>query len=172
MSVDDLPLVCLERERVILSRIIIYMIFYSRSAYGTPLSTRPATVEETSASLPLSGMQRELHTILKELQFITSRMKKADEDDEVISDWKFAAMVVDRLDVLNLSCGFNRARTSLSQKITDKKIAFTAELEILVPRTRKTHPSFMRQSADSARRIYYMIISNLLVSATQNSFTP
>lgn len=44
-------------------------------------------------------MQRELHTILKELQFITSRMKKADEDDEVISDWKFAAMVVDRLDV-------------------------------------------------------------------------
>ncbi|KYM81935.1 Acetylcholine receptor subunit alpha-type acr-16 [Atta colombica] len=78
-------------------RIIIYMIFYSRSAYGTPLSTRPATVEETSASLPLSGMQRELHTILKELQFITSRMKKSDEDDEIISDWKFAAMVVDRL---------------------------------------------------------------------------
>jgi len=48
-------------------------------------------------------MQRELHTILKELQFITSRMKKADEDDEVISDWKFAAMVVDRLDASNLS---------------------------------------------------------------------
>jgi len=80
------------------SRVIIYTIFYSRSAYGTPLSARPATVEETSASLPLSGMQRELHTILKELQFITSRMKKADEDDEVISDWKFAAMVVDRLE--------------------------------------------------------------------------
>lgn len=51
-------------------------------------------------------MQKELHTILKELQFITNRMKKADEDDEVISDWKFAAMVVDRLDVLNLSCSF------------------------------------------------------------------
>lgn len=30
-------------------------------------------------------------------------MKKADEDDEVISDWKFAAMVVDRLDILKLS---------------------------------------------------------------------
>ncbi|KAF7393916.1 hypothetical protein HZH68_010735 [Vespula germanica] len=69
----------------------------SRSAYGTPLSGRPATVEETSASLPLGGMQRELHTILKELQFITSRMRKADENDEVINDWKFAAMVVDRL---------------------------------------------------------------------------
>ncbi|KAL0121531.1 hypothetical protein PUN28_006800 [Cardiocondyla obscurior] len=70
---------------------------YIRSAYGTPLSTRPATVEETSASLPLSGMQKELHTILKELQFITNRMKKADEDGEIVSDWKFAAMVVDRL---------------------------------------------------------------------------
>lgn len=88
------------------SRAIICAIFYSRSAYGTPLSARPATVEETSASLPLNDMQKELRTILKELQFITSRMKKADEDDEVISDWKFAAMVVDRLDVLNLSCGF------------------------------------------------------------------
>ncbi|KAG7206032.1 hypothetical protein KM043_003435 [Ampulex compressa] len=71
--------------------------YISRSTYGTPLSARPATVEETSASLPLSGMQRELQTILKELQFITGRMKKADADDEVISDWKYAAMVVDRL---------------------------------------------------------------------------
>lgn len=127
------------------------MNFYSRSAYGTPLSTRPATVEETSASLPLSGMQRELHTILKELQFITSRMKKADEDDEVISDWKFAAMVVDRWDVLNLSCGFGRTAPdiSLSRKITDKEVVFSAELEvqILVPRMRKTRPSFMCQSA-------------------------
>ncbi|XP_066596793.1 neuronal acetylcholine receptor subunit alpha-7 [Prorops nasuta] len=71
--------------------------YISRSTYGTPLSGRPATVEETSASLPLNGMQRELRTILKELQFITSRMRKTDEDGDVISDWKFAAMVVDRL---------------------------------------------------------------------------
>ncbi|KAJ8667416.1 hypothetical protein QAD02_009079 [Eretmocerus hayati] len=70
---------------------------YIRSVYGTPLTARPATVEETSASLPLSGTQRELHTILKELQFITGQMKKSDMESEVISDWKFAAMVVDRL---------------------------------------------------------------------------
>ncbi|XP_031778061.1 neuronal acetylcholine receptor subunit alpha-7 isoform X2 [Nasonia vitripennis] len=69
---------------------------YMRQVYGTPLTGRPATVEETSASLPLSGTQRELHTILKELQFITGRMKKSDIESEVISDWKFAAMVVDR----------------------------------------------------------------------------
>ena len=118
MSVNDL-----EKKRVIETlRIIIYMIFYSRSAYGTPLSTRPATVEETSASLPLSGMQRELHTILKELQFITSRMKKSDEDDEIISDWKFAAMVVDRLDVLNLSCGFSSIVRTWRVRISGGKL--------------------------------------------------
>ncbi|EGI57969.1 Acetylcholine receptor subunit alpha-type acr-16 [Acromyrmex echinatior] len=112
--------------------------YISRSAYGTPLSTRPATVEETSASLPLSGMQRELHTILKELQFITSRMKKSDEDDEIISDWKFAAMVVDRLDVLNLSCGFSSVvrtwrPTNLWWKIANKEAFILAfEIQILV----------------------------------------
>nr|XP_014284142.1 neuronal acetylcholine receptor subunit alpha-7 isoform X1 [Halyomorpha halys] len=41
--------------------------------------------------------QRELQCILRELQFITSRMRKADEEAELISDWKFAAMVVDRV---------------------------------------------------------------------------
>lgn len=130
------------------------MIFYSRSAYGTPLSTRPATVEETSASLPLSGMQRELHTILKELQFITNRMKKSDEDEEVISDWKFAAMVVDRLDVLNLSCDFSSVvrtwrPTNLWWKIANKE-AFIAEFEIqfLILLTMK-NLSFRRWIADS-----------------------
>lgn len=54
--------------------------------------SRPTTVEEH----PSSCNPRELHLILKELQFITNRMKKADEEADVISDWKFAAMVVDR----------------------------------------------------------------------------
>ncbi|XP_073957775.1 neuronal acetylcholine receptor subunit alpha-7-like isoform X1 [Choristoneura fumiferana] len=52
---------------------------------------RPSTMEDVGM-----GHHRELHLILRELQFITARMKKADEEAEVISDWKFAAMVVDR----------------------------------------------------------------------------
>ncbi|CAG0879125.1 unnamed protein product [Cyprideis torosa] len=40
--------------------------------------------------------QRELQLILKELRFVTDRMRKEDEDSDVVSDWKFAAMVVDR----------------------------------------------------------------------------
>uniref|UniRef100_A0A1B6LF62 Neurotransmitter-gated ion-channel transmembrane domain-containing protein n=1 Tax=Graphocephala atropunctata TaxID=36148 RepID=A0A1B6LF62_9HEMI len=51
------------------------------------------TVDE---STPCSWGQRDLQCILKELQFITNRMRKADEEAELISDWKFAAMVVDR----------------------------------------------------------------------------
>lgn len=44
----------------------------------------------------LGSHHRELQLILRELQFITARMKKTDEEAELISDWKFAAMVVDR----------------------------------------------------------------------------
>jgi hypothetical protein len=39
---------------------------------------------------------RELQCILKELKFITNRMKIHDEEEEIIGDWKFAAMVIDR----------------------------------------------------------------------------
>uniref|UniRef100_A0A182VYG3 Neurotransmitter-gated ion-channel ligand-binding domain-containing protein n=1 Tax=Anopheles minimus TaxID=112268 RepID=A0A182VYG3_9DIPT len=56
--------------------------------------TRLTTVEEQNVSSGCS--HKDLHHILKELQFITNRMKKADEEAELISDWKFAAMVVDR----------------------------------------------------------------------------
>jgi nicotinic acetylcholine receptor len=57
----------------------------------------PSTLDDVSSHVsPCSATQRELQTILRELQFITTRMKKADDDAEVISDWKFAAMVVDR----------------------------------------------------------------------------
>lgn len=54
---------------------------------------RPTTVEEHSMS---GCSHKDLHFILKELQFITGRMKKRDEEQDLISDWKFAAMVVDR----------------------------------------------------------------------------
>lgn len=59
--------------------------------------SRPTTVEEHHAMSGGGCSHKDLHYILKELQFITNRMKKADEEAELISDWKFAAMVVDRL---------------------------------------------------------------------------
>ena len=32
----------------------------------------------------------------REVRFMTNRLKVKDDEDEVVSDWKFAAMVIDR----------------------------------------------------------------------------
>lgn len=65
----------------------------SKPPYLLSRFNRPTTVEEHSMS---GCSHKDLHFILKELQFITGRMKKRDEEQDLISDWKFAAMVVDR----------------------------------------------------------------------------
>ncbi|XP_071531432.1 neuronal acetylcholine receptor subunit alpha-7-like [Panulirus ornatus] len=39
---------------------------------------------------------RELQSILRELRYITGQMRSEDEANEIVVDWKFAAMVVDR----------------------------------------------------------------------------
>ena len=39
---------------------------------------------------------RELQSILREIRFMTNRLKMKDQEDEVVADWKFAAMVIDR----------------------------------------------------------------------------
>ncbi|XP_030079119.1 acetylcholine receptor subunit alpha-type acr-16 isoform X3 [Drosophila hydei] len=67
----------------------------SQTAIGSSASFgRPTTVEEHHTAIGCN--HKDLHLILKELQFITARMRKADDEAELISDWKFAAMVVDR----------------------------------------------------------------------------
>ncbi|XP_050522322.1 neuronal acetylcholine receptor subunit alpha-7-like isoform X2 [Daktulosphaira vitifoliae] len=43
------------------------------------------------------GPHRELSLILKELRTITDKLRKEEEDEEITNDWKFAAMVVDRM---------------------------------------------------------------------------
>ena len=54
----------------------------------------PNTEENTAAQHPL---QRELNLILKEIKVITEKLKSDDESGEIEADWKFAAMVLDRL---------------------------------------------------------------------------
>ena len=39
---------------------------------------------------------KELKCILKEMRFMTNRLKAMDKENEIESDWKFAAMVIDR----------------------------------------------------------------------------
>jgi len=39
----------------------------------------------------------EMRTIITELQFLTDHVKQEEEEDDVSQDWKFSAMVIDRL---------------------------------------------------------------------------
>lgn len=50
-----------------------------------------------AAAASCLGPHRELSLILKELRMITDKLRKDDEDEEITNDWKFAAMVVDRM---------------------------------------------------------------------------
>ncbi|XP_032311863.2 neuronal acetylcholine receptor subunit alpha-7 [Drosophila ananassae] len=53
--------------------------------------------EELSHNCLNSSVEYELALILKELRWITDQLKKEDETGDITRDWKFAAMVVDRL---------------------------------------------------------------------------
>ncbi|XP_071034737.1 acetylcholine receptor subunit alpha-type acr-16-like [Parasteatoda tepidariorum] len=55
----------------------------------------------------------ELSAILRELKTITSKYRKDDIDAEVVSDWQFAAMVVDRICLISFTV-FTVASTVLS----------------------------------------------------------
>ena len=59
----------------------------------TPHTHNCIPVPPTATS---SSQVRELQCILKELKFITNRMKMQEEEAEICGDWKFAAMVIDR----------------------------------------------------------------------------
>ncbi|XP_076334170.1 neuronal acetylcholine receptor subunit alpha-7-like isoform X2 [Tachypleus tridentatus] len=59
--------------------------------------------EETSTVHTCISIQRELNSILKELRFITNRMKQDDQANDIIAEWKFAAMVIDRICLITFS---------------------------------------------------------------------
>jgi len=45
----------------------------------------------------LNGLRKHLHLILKEIRLINLKLKREEGDEESSLDWKFAAMVIDRL---------------------------------------------------------------------------
>ena len=51
----------------------------------------------------VSALQRELNLILKEIKIITEKLKDDEESSQVAADWKFAAMVLDRLSLVFFS---------------------------------------------------------------------
>jgi len=58
--------------------------------------TAPSSEENVSSAYP-SGVPRELSLILKEIKVITDKIHDDEESAAIEGDWKFAAMVLDRL---------------------------------------------------------------------------
>ncbi|XP_022257668.1 neuronal acetylcholine receptor subunit alpha-7-like isoform X1 [Limulus polyphemus] len=69
--------------------------FRSHNSTTSYLSVR--TNEETVNSHVCGVTQKEISTIIRELRFITNRLKTEDEATVIINEWKFAAMVMDRV---------------------------------------------------------------------------
>lgn len=71
---------------------------YLRST--TPTSSMHHGHHSTTNTMDESGgcsvTQRDLQLILREIQFITNKMRRNEEEQDIISDWKFAAIVIDR----------------------------------------------------------------------------
>ena len=69
----------------------IYFILHFRLSNALPAS------EENGGSIFPPGIHRELSLILKEIKVITDKIRDDDESTATENDWKFAAMVLDRL---------------------------------------------------------------------------
>ena len=54
-------------------------------------------MEERQESIASLSISRELNLILKEIKVITDKIKDDDESGALEADWKFAAMVIDRV---------------------------------------------------------------------------
>ena len=57
----------------------------------------PSSVKSETEAVPHHPLHRELCLILKEIKVITDKIRDDEESGAVESDWKFAAMVLDRL---------------------------------------------------------------------------
>ena len=54
-------------------------------------------VDDSPSPFPDPGISRELGLILKEIKVITDKIADDNEAGEIEGDWKFAAMVLDRI---------------------------------------------------------------------------
>lgn len=61
------------------------------------------TLHEFGESFAHSGIHRELVNILKEIRVISDKIRSEDDAASIENDWKFAAMVLDRICLITFS---------------------------------------------------------------------
>ena len=76
---------------IFIDLLLIFIDFFYRSS-----SNLPPSEDNVSSPYP-SGVLRELSLILKEIKVITDKIHDDEESAVIEGDWKFAAMVLDRL---------------------------------------------------------------------------
>merc|ERR1711963_1233600 len=64
---------------------------------GCSVVSSPSSVKSETETVPHHPLHRELCLILKEIKVITDKIRDDEESGAIESDWKFAAMVLDRL---------------------------------------------------------------------------
>ena len=67
------------------------------TAQSSYIPSSPSSVKSETEAVPHHPLHRELCLILKEIKVITDKIRDDEESGAVESDWKFAAMVLDRL---------------------------------------------------------------------------
>ena len=79
--------ICMTRSRLTVSKYLILILL---------LRSNPSLNNQEYES-QISPLQREFGLILKEIRIITDKIKEDDEASAAAGDWKFAAMVLDRM---------------------------------------------------------------------------
>lgn len=74
-----------------------FVVKSTAPSFQRSLDGRPPSTGYGNHALSTASMRSELLAILSELRYITKKIKDDLESEEETNDWKFAAMVVDRL---------------------------------------------------------------------------
>ena len=79
------------------SKNISHLKYLTLSRVSGAVPPSEENVNSAATSSYPSGVPRELSLILKEIKVITDKIRDDEESTAIESDWKFAAMVLDRL---------------------------------------------------------------------------
>ena len=80
-----------------LSRSSPYNSDWIRPPPKSPRHARLSQIDDTSVSEQYGILSQEVNRVLLEIRKITSKLKQDEEDNELKNEWKFAALVIDRL---------------------------------------------------------------------------
>ncbi|XP_013789585.2 neuronal acetylcholine receptor subunit alpha-7-like [Limulus polyphemus] len=68
-----------------------------RPAYSTSGYFHVSSNDDSGAIHSCIATQKEISAIIRELRYITNHLRDDDDANEIIAEWKFAAMVIDRV---------------------------------------------------------------------------